>query len=89
MRLPEFTSEQSLGKAAGQYRTQASAGSTYRGLVQPQAQCFCSEPDFQRVCTSPGHCYNKQICLQWFCPSRGQEVDEDYFGDLGQTVHNP
>jgi len=77
MRIPEFTAEASLGKARGHYQTQISLGSVSTGSVPAQAGCYCSEPDFKRVCTSPGHCYNQKICLQWFCPSKGQEIDDD------------
>lgn len=90
MRIPEFTAEVSLGKSRGRYRVQISGASATRDSIQPQqGRCFCSEPDTRTVCTSPGHCYEKKVCLQWFCPGRGQEVDEDYFGDLGVTVYSP
>lgn len=83
MRIPEFTAEASLGRSRGHYHSQISSGSASLGSVEAQAACFCSEPDFKKVCTSPGHCYNQKVCLQWFCP-KGQEIDDDdlagYFG---------
>ena len=92
MRLPEFTAEVSLGRSGGKYYTPMLGASGNPAAIQPQAQCFCSEPDTRTVCTGSGasrHCHEKPVCLQWFCPGRGQEVDEDYFGDLGQTVYSP
>ncbi len=85
MRLPGFTSEVSLGRPRGSYCTPVFGGSTRSGVIQPQSQpCFCSEPDFRRVCTGSGasrRCYEKEVCLQWFCPGRGTVVDPgDYFG---------
>jgi len=84
MRIPEFTAESSLCRSRGHYHSQISLGSAGLGSVEAQAACFCSEPDFKRVCPSPGHCYNQETCLQWFCPSKGQEIDDDdlagYFG---------
>jgi hypothetical protein len=84
MRIPEFTAEASLGKPLGRYRSLISSSSVSSGSIQAQAACYCSEPDFKRVCTSPGHCYNQKVCLQWSCPSKGQEIDDDdlagYFG---------
>jgi len=84
MNIPGFAAEASLGRSRGTYQTQISLGSSSLDSVQAQAACFCSEPDFKRVCTGPGHCYNQQVCLQWFCPSKGQEIDDDdlagYFG---------
>lgn len=86
MRIPEFTAEASLGKSHGHYQTLISTGSASSGLVpaQSHAGCYCTEPDIKRVCTSPGHCYNQTVCLQWSCPSRGSEIDDDdlagYFG---------
>ena len=84
MRLPEFTAEVSLGRSGRNYHAPIFGGSTNRGAIQPQAQCFCSEPDTRTVCTGSGssrHCSEKKVCLQWFCPGRGTDVDpEDYFG---------
>lgn len=77
VKMPGFTAEASLGESRGHYQAQAFLGSAGRGSVEAQAACFCSEPDIKRVCTSPGHCYNQTVCLQWFCPSKGQEIDDD------------
>jgi hypothetical protein len=83
MRIPEFTAEASLGKSREFYQTQISSSSAGTGSVQAQAGCFCSEPDYKKVCTSPGHCSYQKVCLQWFC-QKGQEIDDDdlagYFG---------
>jgi hypothetical protein len=76
VKIPGFTAEVSLGKPRGHYQTRISLNSVSGGSVQAQAACFCSEPDIKRVCTSPGHCYNEKVCLQWFCP-KGQSVDDD------------
>ncbi|MGH9405668.1 MAG: hypothetical protein ACRD3D_07535 [Terriglobia bacterium] len=83
MRLPEFNAEASLAMTQGHYRARVSAGAA--GSISPQAgaPCFCSEPDFRRVCTSPGHCYEQKVCLQWFCPGKGSEIDDD---DLGEWI---
>lgn len=78
MRIPEFTAALSLGKSRGHYSTRAFPGLIGSGSIQPQADwgCWCSEPDIRRVCTSPGHCYNKIVCLQWFCPGGGGGIDD-------------
>lgn len=85
MRLPEFTADTSLAPSRGHYGARLTAN--VPGSITLQAQttgCFCSEPDFRRVCTSPGHCYEQKVCLQWSCPGRGSEIDDDdlggYFG---------
>jgi hypothetical protein len=89
MRIPEFTAALSLGKTRGHYRTRGfqvlSGGSstlshaTPEGVVPAQSHwgCYCTEPDIRRVCTSPGHCYNKIVCLQWSCPGGGSDLDGD------------
>jgi len=92
MYLPQFTAEMSLGKSQGNYYGPGLQRATSGGAIQAQAQCFCSEPDTRTVCTGSGasrHCSEKPVCLQWFCPGRGSDVDDDYFGDLGVTVHAP
>jgi hypothetical protein len=84
MGLPEFTAEVSLGRSRGKYYTPMLGASGNRAAIQPQAQCWCSEPDTRTVCTGSGasrHCHEKPVCLQWFCPGRGTDVDpEDFFG---------
>lgn len=85
MNLPGFTSEASLGRPRGHYNAANLGGATNLGAVQPQQRgCFCSEPDLRTVCTGSGasrRCVQKEVCLQWFCPGRGTDVDpEDYFG---------
>ena len=80
MRIPEFTASLSLGRPRGHY-TQGFQVLSSGSSIQAQAQCFCSEPDFRTVCTSPGHCHQEEVCLQWFCPGRGSEIDDD---DLGE-----
>jgi hypothetical protein len=82
MRVPGFTAETSLGRSFGRYRAQISSSSVGSGYVQALAPCYCSEPDIREICTSAGHCYNKKICLQWVCPSRGSEIDDDNLGDF-------
>lgn len=82
MRIPEFTAEASLGNSRGHYQARISVGSVSGGFVPAlsTAGCYCTEPDIKRVCSSSGQCYNEQVCLQWFCPSKGDTIDDD---DLG------
>lgn len=82
MRIPEFAAALSLGRTRGHYRAQGFQVLNSSNSIQSQAQCWCSEPDIRRVCTSPGHCYNKIVCLQWFCPGGGSDLDGDD-GDNG------
>ena len=94
MRIPEFTAALSLGRSRGHYRSQgfkvpSGSSSILSGAtpemvvpaIQPQPGCYCTEPDFRTVCTSPGHCHQVKVCLQWSCPGRGSEIDDD---DLGE-----
>jgi hypothetical protein len=81
MRIPEFAAALSLGRTRGHYRAQGFQVVSSSNSIQPQAQCWCDEPDLRRVCTSPGHCYNKVVCLQWSCPDGGGGIDDN--GGLG------
>ena len=82
MRIPEFTAEESLGRTRGQYHARLSVGSANLSSAQPQlAECFCAEPDIRKVCTRSGRCYYEHVCLQWFCPGGGGDLDNGDDGD--------
>jgi hypothetical protein len=77
MRLPEFGAEAALERSRTHYYRSLKAGLAPSGAVRAQASCFCSEPDIKKVCTSSGHCSYQKTCLQWACPGRGREIDDD------------
>jgi hypothetical protein len=84
MRIPEFTAEASLRNSRGQYQAQVSVGSVTPGSVQAQhlgPGCWCSEPDYKRVCTG-GHCKMVEVCNQWSCPPKPPPI---FYGDGGPT----
>lgn len=72
MRVPKFTAEASLGTSRGYYQAQISVGSVTPGSVQAQhgVGCWCSEPDYKKVCTKEGDCEMVKICHQWTCPPK-------------------
>lgn len=82
MRIPGFTAQQALDRSETQYRRTSfeSDGTSSVRTLSPQAfgqaygipnkkDCWCSEPDMRTVCDHSGNCFEKLVCLQWFCPN--------------------
>jgi len=68
MHMPGFTAEKALSGPFMQYQPMSHHGGVSRRTVVPQlGYCWCSEPDSYTVCDSRGNCYEKWVCLQWFC----------------------
>ena len=83
MRIPGFTAPQALDRSLTQYRTKTSEsdgapsvrtiylqgfGEVYG--IPNKKDCWCSEPDYLTVCDYNGNCFEKAVCLQWFCPKK-------------------
>ena len=84
MRMPTFSADRSLSRSPVHYRTGNHYGATTLSSVQPSWRsphdpprpgCWCSEPDTRTVCDWRGNCYEKSVCLQWFCPRDGGDID--------------
>jgi hypothetical protein len=77
--IPGFSAEAAVDSPRGHYARRAYTASAKLSSVQPQlqnGQCYCTEPDTRTVCTTSG-CYEKKVCLQWFCPHQGGEWDPE------------
>lgn len=86
MKLPAFTADSSLSPSLMHYRTGNHCEAITVSSVEPSFRspddpprpgCWCSEPDTRTVCDWQGNCYEKWICLQWFCPREGGEIDPE------------
>ena len=78
MPIPEFTAARSLGDRIGWRKQPVSKGSSDDGSIQPQAACYCSEPDTRTVCRRSGnrtHCREERVCLQYYCPGASSSGD--------------
>jgi hypothetical protein len=78
MKLPAFTADSALSPSLVHYRTGNHCGAITVSSVEPAIDgCWCSEPDTRTVCNRRGSCYEKWVCLQWFCPNKGGEIDAE------------
>jgi hypothetical protein len=66
MRIPRFSAAQSLSNRPRSYSARTQYAPSDAGPVQPQANCFCSEPDSRTVCRNHV-CREVPVCLQWTC----------------------
>lgn len=89
MRIPGFTAQQALDRSLTQYRTTSSDGYSTSSVrnTYPQASgiperhgCWCSEPDTRTVCDHRGNCFEKWVCLQWFCRHHESETEASHLG---------
>lgn len=84
MPIPGFTAQRALDLSLTQYRTTASGGAGASSIrnTYPQVSgiperhgCWCSEPDTRTVCDHRGNCFEKWVCLQWFCRHHESETE--------------
>ena len=89
MRMPGFTAQQALDPSLTQYRMTSSVGNGASSVRNTYSQasgsperhgCWCAEPDTRTVCDRRGNCFEKWVCLQWFCRHHESETEASHLG---------